>query len=114
MDTELDALSTRELRSRLVADRAAIDAAEARWLSMLAEFDRRCGWAVDGHRDCGSWLIHNCGMARSTAKDRLRIAHELHRRPVLAQALAGGKVSFAKIKILTRIVDMGDDSDEVF
>src|SRR2546423_13300456 len=96
MDTELGTLSVRELGGFLATNRTAIDAAEAKWLHLLAEFDRRCGFAADGHRDSVSWLVHNCGLARSTAKDRLRVAHELGRRPVLAEALAAGKVSYAK------------------
>src|SRR5436305_14926883 len=74
MNTDIGALSTRELGGFLVTGRAAIDAAEARWLEALAAFDARCGFAIDGHRDCVSWLMHKCGMARSTAKDRLRVA----------------------------------------
>src|SRR6059058_5560206 len=50
-------------------------------------------------------------MARSTAKDRLRGAHELQRRPVLADALARGQLSYAKVKILTRIEGLGDECD---
>src|SRR5438067_808836 len=103
MDTELGALSVRELGGLLIKNRVLVDTAEAEWLAMLAEFDRRCGWALDGHRTCVSWLMHKCGMAQSTAKDRLRVAYELERRPLLAQALAGGELSYAKVKILTRI-----------
>src|SRR5437667_5527013 len=80
MDESMDALSTRDLGGFLITNRAVIDAAESKWLQHLAEFDRRCGFAVDGHRDCVSWLIHKCGLARSTAKERLRIARELQHR----------------------------------
>src|SRR5436190_1391837 len=114
MDTEVGTLSVRELGGMLIKQRALIDTAEARWLDMLAAFDDRGGWALDGHRTCVSWLTHNCGMARSTAKDRLRVAHELQRRPVLHSALAGGELSYAKVKILTRIENLGDDSDRLF
>jgi hypothetical protein len=110
---EVGALSLRELGGLIVTNRAAIDAAEAGWLAQVEEFDRRGGWALDGHGDCAAWLAHHCGMARSTANDRLRIAHELRRRPVLAAALAEAQLSFSKIKILTRIVDVDDDTDEV-
>src|SRR5690242_15522768 len=114
MDEIVAALSTRELGGFLVTSRAAIDAAEARWLAALAEFDRRGGFAVDGHRDTVSWLKDRCGLAFSTAKERLRVALELERRPVLAEALAAGKVSFTKIKTLTRITGMDDEADDVF
>src|SRR5205809_6746897 len=72
MDTEVGSLSVRELGGLLVKQRALIDTSEARWLELLAEFDRRCGWALDGHRDCVTWLVHHCGMPRITAYDRVR------------------------------------------
>ena len=50
MDTEFGALSLRELGGFLITGRAAIDAAEARWLEALVEFDSRCGYTIDGHR----------------------------------------------------------------
>src|SRR4051794_39927679 len=113
MDTEHEGLSLQELGGLLVRCRAAIDSAEAEWLGLLAEFDHRCGWALDGHATCVSWLMHHCGMARSTAKDRLRVALELQRRPLLAEGLASGKVSYAKVKALTRITDADDETDAV-
>src|SRR5205814_4371162 len=65
-----------------------------------SDLDRACGWAIDGHRNCESWLVQHCGMAYSTAKDRVRVAHELERRPLLAAALAEGTVSYGKVKVL--------------
>ena len=86
MNAEIEALSARELGGLLIKQRVLVDTAEAKWLDMLAEFDRRCGFAFDGHRDCVSWLTDKCGMGRGTGKDRLRVAHELRHRPVLADA----------------------------
>jgi hypothetical protein len=106
-------VSLRELGGLLVGGRAAIDMAEAAWLAQLEEFDRRGGWALDGHRDCVGWLVQQCGMARSTAKDRVRVAHELRRRPVVAAALAEGGLSYAKVKVVTRMVNLSDDTDRV-
>src|SRR5437899_874298 len=51
MDTDAGALSLQELGGILITNRAAMDAAEAKWLCMLAEFDRRCGWVIDGRHD---------------------------------------------------------------
>src|SRR4051812_4316790 len=114
MDGAVGSMSTSELGCLIMSGRAAIDSAEARWLLLLAEFDRRSGWAYDGAYDCAAWLVQRCGLGRSTAKERLRVAHELQRRPVLAAAFEAGEVSFSKIRTLTRIVDCGDESDRVF
>ena len=114
MNGPVGALSLREMGGRLIGDKAAMDAAEAKWLGLLAEFDRQCGFVIDGHHNCVSWLVDNCGLARSSAFERVRVAHEMQRRPVLNQALAEGRVSFAKIRVLTRMTGLGDDSDRVF
>ena len=104
----------RDLGGLLIRDRAAIDAAEARWLELLAAFDRRGGWALDGHGTAVSWLVHKCGLSRPAAKERLRVARELEHRPVLAAALAAGEVSFSKVRALTRILDADDEADRAF
>jgi hypothetical protein len=65
----------------LIEGRRRIDLGEAEWLAQLAEFDAGCWWAADGHLSCVAWLVHHCGMGYSTAKDKLRVALELTRRP---------------------------------
>src|SRR5256714_487584 len=96
----------------LVAARRRLDAQEAEWFTALAEFDYRGGWAMDGHLSCVSWLVHFCGMARPTAKDKLRVALQLARRPVLAQAHAAGELSYSKVRALTRIDDADQEADQ--
>src|SRR2546423_5885240 len=96
----------------LVAGRRRLDAQEAEWFAALAEFDYRGGWAMDGHLSCVSWLVHFCGMARATAKEKLRVALELARRPVLAAAHAAGEVSYSKVRALTRIENASAETDQ--
>ena len=114
MDGPIGALSLREMGGKLIRDKAALDAAEAKWLELLAEFDSKGGYVIDGHHSCVSWLVDKCGLARSSAHERLRVAHELRRRPVLGHALAEGSVSYAKVRVLTRMTGLGDDSDHMF
>ncbi len=51
-----------------------------------------------------------CGapnIARSTAFDKLRVAHELARRPVVAEAFREGRLSYSAVRAITRL----DQSD---
>ncbi|MGH9281077.1 MAG: DUF222 domain-containing protein, partial [Acidimicrobiales bacterium] len=73
---------------------AARTAAECRWLGMLAEFDRREGWHLDGQLSAAGWLVWRCGMSARTARDKLRVAHELRRRPAVAEAFGAGRLSY--------------------
>jgi hypothetical protein len=81
-----------------------MDGSEAVWLAGLAAFDREGGWAVDGALSCAAWLIGRAGMARATAFERVRVARELDRRPVLAAALVEGRVSYCAVRVMVRAV----------
>ena len=87
----------------LVKHRADLDRAEAEWLERLAEFDRDGLWALDGHFSCATWLVWRADMARSTAFEKLRIAHELTRRPVIADAFRQGRLSYSAVRAITRM-----------
>ncbi len=87
----------------LVENRRLLDSGEARWLERLAEFDRDELWALDGHSSCISWLVWRAGMARSTAFEKLRVAQELRRRPVVAEAFRRGQLSYSAVRIITRM-----------
>jgi Domain of unknown function (DUF222)/HNH endonuclease len=42
-------------------------------------------------------------MARATAYEKLRIAHELRRRPLVRDAFADGRLSYSAVRVITRI-----------
>src|SRR5687768_8972939 len=111
---ETHALSLSELSRRLVEGRRGLDSVEAEWIAWLAEFDRRNGYAFEGHQSCVSWLVQTCGMGRSTAKDRLRVARELQHRPLIAEAFGDGSLSYSKVRALTRVEEADDEADRVF
>jgi hypothetical protein len=87
----------------LIEHRADIDRAEAQWLERLAQFDRDGLWALDGQFCCATWLVWRTNMARSTAFEKLRVAHELARRPVVAEAFGAGRLSYSATRAITRL-----------
>jgi hypothetical protein len=101
--TPLQAMTTPELESELLGLAGHIAAAEARFLQLLGEFDERGGWAGDGILSCAHWLSWRAGMSRRTAAERLRVAHALRNLPRIADAFAAGRVSYSKVRALTRI-----------
>src|SRR5207244_1309742 len=76
-----------------------------------AEFDRRAGWAADGALSCVDWVVWRVGLARSTAKEKLRVAHEIRRRAAVRDAFAAGDVSYSKVRAITRVVDADATTD---
>jgi hypothetical protein len=80
-----------------------LDAATARLLELIREFDARGGWN-NGFRSCGHWLSWRVGLELGAAREHVRVARALGSLPRLADALARGELSYSKIRALTRIV----------
>ncbi|HET9854291.1 MAG TPA: DUF222 domain-containing protein [Methylomirabilota bacterium] len=81
---------------------AHLEAATARLLSLIREFDARGGWS-NGFRSCAEWLAWRVGLDLGAARERVRVARALEALPALAGALARGELSYAKVRALTRV-----------
>src|SRR2546422_1505453 len=81
---------------------AHLDAATAHLLDLIREFDAREGWNT-GFRSCAAWLSWRVGLDPGAARERVRVARVLGTLPRLAQALARGELSYAKVRALTRV-----------
>ena len=81
---------------------AHLDAATARLLTLIREFDARGGWNT-GFRSCAAWLSWRVGLDLGAARERVRVARALGSLPLLAEALARGQLSYAKVRALTRV-----------
>jgi hypothetical protein len=81
---------------------AHLDAATARLLALIREFDARGGWN-QGFRSCADWLAWRVGLAPGAAREKVRVARVLGELPLLAEALARGEVSYSKVRALTRV-----------
>ena len=73
-----------------------------RFLLLVRDFDDRYGWAKGGLRNCAEWLAWRCGMTMSTAREKVRVAHALRELPVISAAFADGRLSYSKVRALTR------------
>ena len=62
---------------------AHLDAATARLLALIREFDARGGWNT-GFRSCAEWLAWRVGLDMGAARERVRVAHALGTLPRLA------------------------------
>ena len=81
---------------------AHLDAATARLLTLIREFDARGGWNT-GFRSCADWLSWRVGLNPGAARERVRVARALGTLPRLAEALARGELSYSKVRALTRV-----------
>jgi hypothetical protein len=81
---------------------AHLEAATARLLDLIREFDARGGWG-NGFRSCAHWLSWRVGLDLGAVREKVRVARALGHLPLLAAALARGELSYAKVRALTRV-----------
>src|SRR5947208_16460509 len=81
---------------------AHLDAATARLLDLIREFDARAGWNT-GFRSCAEWLSWRVGLDLGAARERVRVAHAPAALPLMARAPARGELSYARVRALTRV-----------
>src|SRR3954447_25298875 len=92
-----------ELARAITAGAVRLAAATAAWLALVAEFDRRGGWHGVGIKSCAHWLSWQCGLAPGPAREHLRVARALPALPAIRAAFAAGRLSYSKVRALTRI-----------
>jgi Domain of unknown function (DUF222)/HNH endonuclease len=80
-----------------------INAANYRFLKLIAEFDRRSGWSDSVTRSCAHWLNWKCGIALGSAREKVRTAHALEQLPMIAAAMERGQLSYSKVRAITRV-----------
>ncbi len=90
---------------------AHIHAAEHRFLTLVAEYDRLRGWEVGGHRSCAHWLAFRCGYSLGAARERVRAARALVNLPQTGAAMSRGELSFCAVRALTRVATPENEAD---
>ena len=103
--------SDRELAGKITLLAGQINAATYLFLKMLAEFDRRRGWAKNGIHSCSHWLTLHCSLAIATAHEHLRVAHCLEKLPQTNEGFESGELSYSKVRAMTRVAT--DDNEAI-
>jgi hypothetical protein len=85
-------------------------AATCRFLVLLGDFDARRGWADWEMTSCAAWLSWKCQMSSGTAREHVRVARALRDLPVIRGEFGAGRLSYAKVRALTRIATAGTEA----
>jgi hypothetical protein len=96
-------VSLRELEAQITELAGQLNAAIYRWLTLIAEFDTRQGWADGSLHSCAHWLNFKVGLNLGAAREKVRVAHALTAVPKIAAAMARGELSYSKVRALTRV-----------
>jgi len=100
-----------ELARATTAGAVRLAAATAAWIALIDEFDAREGWGGYGIRSCAHWLSWQCGLSPGAAREHVRVARALRGLPVIAAAFEEGRLSYAKVRALTRVAEPGIEAD---
>jgi hypothetical protein len=102
-ETDLAALSLDELEDELATLASHLYAGTCRWLELVAEVDRRGGWAESGRGSCAEWLAWRFALTPRAAREHVRVVRRLGELPLIHRAFAQGELSYAKVRALTRV-----------
>jgi hypothetical protein len=111
LDPFADADALEELEEEIVILAAHLHAGEHRLLVLVADFDRRRGWELGGHRTCAHWLAFRTGIDLGAARERVRAARALTELPETGAAMSRGELSFSAVRALTRVATPENEAD---
>jgi 5-methylcytosine-specific restriction endonuclease McrA len=108
---DLGSVPLERLEAQICEVAGHLAAATCRFLILLAEFDARRGWASWEMNSCAQWLSWKCQMSSGTAREHVRVARALLELPVIRAEFAAARLSYAKVRALTRIATPATEAD---
>ena len=93
------------MRSAVVdgAQRLSLDMST--YLLLLVDFDMSGEWAFDNSPSCAHWVADRADIEVCTVREWLRVGHALRGVDEVARRFADGRLSYSKVKALTRLAD---------
>jgi hypothetical protein len=101
------------LEARICELAGHLTAATCQFLMLVADFDAREGWTGWEMPSCAAWLSWQCQIAPGTAREQVRVARALGSFPLITAEFAAGRLSYAKVRALTRIATAEAEADLV-
>ena len=98
-----------ELDAAICRLASRVNAVNYRLLVLVREFDDRLGWAKWSFPSCAEWLSWRCGISLSAAREKVRTAQALRDLPGISLAFREGRLSYTKVRALTRVAALHDE-----
>ncbi|VTR10224.1 HNH endonuclease [Gordonia terrae] len=106
-------LTDEVLEARVLGYAAQITALTADFLELVAELDERESWRGPGIHSLAHWLSWKAGIAPRTAHKHVRVAKAIRELPVIRKAFGEGRLSYSKVRALTRVATPERDQELV-
>ena len=102
-------LDCEQLGDEIAGLSARLNAATHQLLTHIRLFDELGGWHRQGAQSCAHWLSWRVGLDPGAAREKVRVARALGLLPRIDEAFAGGRVSYAKVRAVTRVANAGNE-----
>ncbi len=109
MTETFEVLSDDQVADEIKTWAGRVAAGEARLLALIAEFERRDGWATQGCLSMGQWLSLHLGLAPRAAREKARIARALVSLPLVTAAMCRGELSYSQVRAISRVATADDE-----
>ncbi|MFN8036795.1 MAG: DUF222 domain-containing protein [Acidimicrobiia bacterium] len=99
------------LREQLVAAGRSCEHWQRRVVHLATALDCSGEWALDGARTCAHWIAGALDVEVCTAREWVRIGRALAELPAIDAAFAAGRVSYSKVRALTRVATADNEAE---
>ncbi|MFN8036979.1 MAG: hypothetical protein U0V73_13670 [Acidimicrobiia bacterium] len=99
------------LREQLVAAGRSCADWQRRVAHLASALDRSGEWAFDGARTCAHWIAGVLDVEVCTAREWVRIGRALEELPVIDAAFAAARLSYSKVRALTRVASPENEAE---
>ena len=82
-----------------------------RLVHLVAELDRSGEWLLDGAATCAHWVAAALDIEVCTAREWLRVGTALDELPVIDDAFSSGRLSYSKVRTITRVADAANAAE---
>jgi hypothetical protein len=106
-------VATERLEAEVCTLAGQIAAATCRFVLLVAELDRRETWREWGLRSTAQWLSWKCALGITAAREHVRVGRALQELPRITAAFAQGRLSYSKVRALTRVADPAREGELV-
>ncbi|MCZ6852907.1 MAG: DUF222 domain-containing protein [Gammaproteobacteria bacterium] len=103
MNTRSTLATAHELAGEISTLYAHINAATFTLLEKIREFDDLQLYGDLNCRSTAHWLNYACGIGLGAGREKVRVAHALATLPEIESAFREGRVSYSKVRALTRV-----------
>lgn len=97
------------IRQRLKALNQDITSHHADLLELLVRFDDLQGWKTSGASHCAAWMNLEIGVSPQLGWEYLRAGRSLRSLPTTTALFRAGKLSWSKIRLITRVADKDNE-----